>query len=71
MAGSVGLIAKALTPVIEWVFGEEGMAQWRKQRLMKERDETAQEMLKHARTSEDWAALRAYTDESLRLSREP
>ncbi len=71
MPWDVGLVAKALTPIIEWVFGAEGMAQWQKQRLMKQRDETAQEMLKHARTQDDWDAFRAYVADTERLSRNP
>lgn len=69
--GDVGLVAKLLDSLLTWAVGEGGIAALRKDRLMKERDRTAQEMLKHARTSEDWAALRAYADESERLSREP
>lgn len=68
MPGDVGLVAKALTPIIEWVLGPDGLEQLTKKRLMDRRDQQAQEMLKHARTQEDWDALRDFVAESKRLS---
>lgn len=71
MPGDVGLVAKLVDSVFTWFVGEDGYAAMKKERLMKQRDEIAQGMLKHATTQQDWDALRAYADESERLSREP
>lgn len=67
---TVGWGLKLADTIASWVLSEDGMRSYQKKRLMKERDETAQEMFKNARTKEDWAALRDYVDESIRLSNE-
>ncbi len=71
MAGDVGLVSKLVEVVFSWVTSEDGLRQWRRRKLMAERDRVAQEMLANARTKADWDALRAYADESVRLSNEP
>lgn len=67
---AVGWGLKLADTIASWVLSEDGMRSYQKKRLMKERDETAQEMFKNARTKQDWAALRDYVDESIRLSNE-
>jgi len=71
MPGTVGWGLKLADTVASWVLSEDGLKSFQKKRLMKKRDEVAQEMLKNARTKDDWAALRDYADESVRLSNEP
>lgn len=67
---AVGWGLKLADTIASWVLSEDGMRSYQKKRLMKERDETAQEMFKNARTKADWDALRDYVDESVRLSNE-
>ena len=67
---AVGWGLKLADTIASWVLSEDGMRSYQKKRLMKERDETAQEMFKNARTKQDWDALRNYVDESIRLSNE-
>lgn len=71
MTGTVGWGLKLLDTVASWVLSEDGMRSYQRRRLMKERDDKAQEMLANARTQEDWDALRNYVAESVRLSNEP
>jgi hypothetical protein len=67
---AVGWGLKLADTIASWVLSEDGMRSYQKKRLMKERDAAAQEMFKNARTKQDWAALRDYVDESIRLSNE-
>lgn len=67
---AVGWGLKLADTIASWVLSEDGMRSYQKKRLMKERDAIAQEMFKNARTKQDWAALRDYVDESIRLSNE-
>lgn len=71
MPGTVGLGLKLADTIAGWVLSEDGLKSFQKKRLMKKRDDIAQEMFTNARTKEDWAALRDYVDESVRLSNEP
>lgn len=67
---ALGWGLKLADTIASWVLSEDGMRSYQKKRLMKERDATAQEMFKNARTKQDWDALRDYVDESIRLSNE-
>ena len=71
MPGDVGLVAKFLTPAMEWLFSKEGLSQWQKVHMMRKRAKTVQEMMRNARDKKDWDAVHAYIAESERLSVEP
>lgn len=69
--GTAGWALKLADTVASWVLSEDGLRSYQKRRLMAERDRLAQEMLQNARTKKDWDDLRAFADESVRLSNEP
>ena len=67
MPGDVGPVFSFMEKVFVWAVGEDGYATLKKKRMLKQRNAIAQGMLANARTQQDWDALRAFNDDTLRM----
>lgn len=67
MPSELGAVARALEPIVRWLFAAEGYAAWRHRRQLR----ALQQAARAALAARDWARLRELVAELERLSRAP